>query len=175
MATLTFDRVNRLIIVAAPDTQVTVLELYDKASNYLDEPIQMDLSNFVEAGGNFDLGGGEFTGVSLRLVDWKVQFEDRAGPGVTECQVTQGDLISVDAARVRQNAIEPSAFVFAVIRLSTAPAAIQPVLSDAELTATAQAVWTMDSTQTFPADSMGTMMKGIIPMVSRAISFILGK
>lgn len=160
MATLQFDRVNRLIIVLSPDTEVSVQELYDKSADYLDEPAQMDLANFVQAAGKFNLGGGEFTGVALRLLNWKVQFEDRAGPGITQCSVTGGDLIAVDAIGDPTNAIEPSTNVFAVIRQSTAPAAIQPVLSQDDLDNVGDAVWAEDSTQAFPADSMGDFVAG---------------
>ncbi|MCP4201796.1 MAG: hypothetical protein GY769_07680 [bacterium] len=142
MATLTFDRVNRIIEVAAPDVSVTVQDLYNQIRGWEDEPRNMDLPKLCDAAGKFDLGGGEATAVSLKLIDWRVRFEARGS--FTMCQVTGGNLIAVDEHEASTDPVADSANTFVVIRQSTAPAAIQTggdLLTGADIVALAQGVW----------------------------------
>ncbi len=151
MATVTFDRTNKLIIVAAPDTSISVQELHDKIRNWEDEPRNMDVESFIQAAGKFDLGGGEATAVSLKLIVWKLKFEDRGS--FTECQVTGGNLIGEDEHGETQSPIEQSNNTFVVIRQSTAPAAIQTggdMLTSGDISNLAAGVW--DDAEVAPAD-----------------------
>lgn len=121
MPTLEFRRVERHIFVPSPDTSVTVQEIYDQSQEWLSDPENLRETVFVEAAGKFDLGGGEFTAVSLRLTnDWQLKFEDRGS--ATVCLVLGGNLIADNT--FDNNPIANSTNVFPQIRQSTAPAGI---------------------------------------------------
>lgn len=106
-----FDKLAQLIIVEAPDTEITIQELVDAIREWEDELSSMDIARVADASGKEDLGGGTLVGVTLLLIDWKIQFEARPGPAWVLCSVTGGNLVSVDDIGDSQNAIEPSAYV----------------------------------------------------------------
>jgi len=121
MPTLEFRRVDKHIVVPSPDTSVTVQEIYDQSQEWLSDQENLRETVFVEAAGKFDLGGGEFTAVSLRLLnDWQLKFEDRVSP--TVCLVLGGNLIASNT--FGNNPVANSTNVFPQIRQSTAPAGI---------------------------------------------------
>jgi len=75
---LSFDRINRVIIVPDPAVAVTIQEIHDQARRYENELPSLDLESLVRAGGKDDLGGGRYTGVTLTLInEWRLQFEAR--------------------------------------------------------------------------------------------------
>lgn len=140
MATLTFDRINRHIIIEAPATNVLVQEIYDKAQEWANRPDNLREKKVVEAVGKFDLGGGEYTGVAMRLLDWKIKFADRGSFEL--CQVSGGDTVAVDDVGALSDPIAQSVNTFVIIRQSTAPAAIATggLLNQADVDALAAGV-----------------------------------
>ena len=75
----------------------------------------MDIYKIADASGKEDLGGGLFVGITLKLINWTLKFEDRAGPTTILCDVGAGNLLgvsgSVDADNfVFVNPIEPSTY-----------------------------------------------------------------
>ena len=120
MATLSFERVDKTVTVLAPDTSVTVQELVDAIADYADEPAYLDLDMMATWDGKADLGGGEFTGITLTMInDWRIQFEARGGPTYESCQVSGGNLVAVNS--YGNNPIKPTAYTQVQIRQSQAP------------------------------------------------------
>ena len=101
-----FDRINRIIEVEAPATEVTIQELLDAIRGWEDDQGNMDINHVAEAAGKEDLGGSVFVGVTLKLLNWKVKFEERGAP--TVCDIYGGNLVSVDNYGEPMNPIEPS-------------------------------------------------------------------
>lgn len=124
MATLVFDKNNKIMTVPAPDLTITCQEIYDQCRDYEDEPINLDIPSLVTGGGKDDIGGGEFTAVTITLLDnWRLAFEERAPSGWVSCSVTGGNLVAVND--YNNNPIYPTAFTQVQIRQSTAPAALE--------------------------------------------------
>lgn len=142
------------MIVPAPETTITVQEIYDQARDYEDEPGNMDLSPLVDASGKNPLGGGEFVGITLTLInDWRLQFEARGGPDTVSCTVSGGNLIAENS--YDDNPIAPSAFTQVQIRQSASPsilnledvtAALDLMQADEELSAST-AIWRHKTTK----------------------------
>lgn len=124
MASLTFDRISKLIIVDSPASAISCQEIYDEAVDYQDEPINMDLDPLVSATGKDDLGGGEATGITLVMINgWRLQFEDRPGPDTISCVVSGGNFIAINASA--NNPIAPSTNTQVQIRQSVAPTIVE--------------------------------------------------
>lgn len=128
MPTFVFDRTDLaepVIRVLAPDTDVTVQELYDAIREYEDEPAELHLEAIMQAAGKFTVNAttGEQTGVTVRLInEWRLEFEARAGPDWVQCFVSGGNLVAVNS--FGNQAIKPSAFVSDEIRQSVSPTII---------------------------------------------------
>jgi len=93
----------RIIEVAAPSTELTVQDLYDTlrtlaADEGIDEP------EITDGSGKEDLGGGTFVGLTVKLLNAKVKFEDRASP--TDCDIFGGNLVAVDENGNSMNPIQ---------------------------------------------------------------------
>ena len=111
MPTLSFSKTDRIITVELPDTEVTVQELINAVRDWEDELVNTEVPKVADASGKDDLGGGLAVGITLKLLNWKVKFEDRSGPDWVDCSVTGGNLIAVDANNQPMNPIEPAAYV----------------------------------------------------------------
>lgn len=110
----------QIVLIKAPLTSVTNQDIWDTANDFLDAPnAPAGVSNFVFADGVVELTSG-FTDLTLTVVDWKIQFEDRAGPDLTECAVL-GNVVGRTGSQfgTPQIVIAPSDFVFARIVEST--------------------------------------------------------
>ena len=108
---LLFDKVNRIITVESPDTEITIQTLINTIRDWEDELVNLEVAKVADASGKDDLGGGLAVGTTLKLLNWKVKFEDRPGPDWVGCGVTGGNLIAVDANNAPMNPIEPSSYV----------------------------------------------------------------
>ena len=105
-AIITFDKTNRLINVGGT-TEVSIQELINAIRNFEDELVNFDIPSIASASGKESLGGDLFVGITLKLLNWKLKFEDRDPPN-TVCNVTGGNLIAVDGSGYFMNSIEPS-------------------------------------------------------------------
>jgi len=126
---ITFDKLNRLIIVAAPQTTITIQELVDairpfEAQTGSSAPGNkfniggIDFGQIGQASGKQDLGGGVLVGITLELLnDWRVKFEDRAGPSTVQCRITGGNLVATNS--YSNNPVAPSLFVFVTLTSSS--------------------------------------------------------
>lgn len=120
---ITFVIGSQIVAIGGGLTSVSNQDIFDSANNFLDEVQANQVKNFVFAGGLEALTiPGQFVGLSVTIVDWRVQFADRAGPGTEEVAVVGnlfGRVGSIGGAA--QSPIEPSAFTFVRIVESTAP------------------------------------------------------
>ena len=123
---ITFDKINRLIIVGIPDTEVTIQQLINAIRGYEEQLPNMEIASIAFASGKDDLGGGLLVGITLRLLNWKLKFQDRGGPDYILCNVSGGNLAAVNAYNVSVNPIEPSAYV-TVTKTSSTSAAISRI------------------------------------------------
>ena len=92
---LVFDFYNELIIVPAPDNTLEMQYLIDQVRDTEDElEPGIGYNQIAEAAGKFDLGGGIYTGITVKLLgNWRVKFEDRPGPTIEIMTVTGGNLV----------------------------------------------------------------------------------
>jgi hypothetical protein len=118
-----FDKVNRIIEVESPDTEVSIQTLIDSIRDYEEELYNMEIGTIATASGKEDLGGNLSVGITLKLLNWKLKFEDRSGPDYIVCNVTGGNLLAVDSNDVFVNPIEPASYV-TVTKTSAVSAAI---------------------------------------------------
>ena len=123
---ITFDKVNRLLVVGISASSATIQELINAIRDYEEQPPNMEIASIATAAGKDDLGGGLLVGITLKLLNWKLKFADRGGPTYILCDVSGGNLVAVDANNVSINPIEPSAFV-TVTRTSSVSAAISEI------------------------------------------------
>jgi len=128
---ISFDRVNKLIIVASPTTEVTVQELVNEIRDFEDEQINMDLAQIAYASGKDDLGGGDAVGITLKISDdWRVMFEARNGPEFTLCKISGGNTI---ADNVYGNSpVKASAYTAVLIAQSSSPTIAGGIESDVQ-------------------------------------------
>jgi len=125
VASFSFDRINKIVTVLAPDTQVSVQELYDACRDYEDEPRNLDLDKIVDGAGKQELGGGVKVGITITLLGWKVTFEGRAGPDWTLCEISGGNLVGYDSQTAQFYVpIEPSSYT-TIVRTSSSSATLQ--------------------------------------------------
>lgn len=136
MPTFTFDKTANIITVAEPDLTVTISELITAIRDFEDNQFGMDISKIADASGKEDLGGGVSVGLTLKLLDWKLKFADRAGPTTVLADVVGGNLIAVDANGDFVNPIEPSTFVTV-----TKTASSSATIASGDASAIADAVW----------------------------------
>ena len=94
----------RIATIAAPSTDVTIQDLYDTLASDQAQIQSTPYKIIVKGDGKADLGSGLFTVVTCKLLNTKLKFADRAGPGLTLCKVTNGNLVAVDA---NNNSIHP--------------------------------------------------------------------
>jgi len=114
-----FHPASKVIEVPAPDTEITVQDLVDQIADFLDDPQNLNITWFAEWAGKVSLGGTPelFSEIVLILTDdWRLQFEDRAGPSWVNCVVRGGTFVASNA--YDNDPIKPSAYVNAQIRQS---------------------------------------------------------
>lgn len=95
-----WDRSPRIVLVAAPSTEVIVQDLLDTLRDLEQEVRSGIYRSIVSAGGKEDLGGGVSVGVTLTLQDAQLAFEERRTK-LSTGTVTTGDtdgLILTDSA-----------------------------------------------------------------------------
>ncbi|RLI53451.1 MAG: hypothetical protein DRP09_15705, partial [Candidatus Thorarchaeota archaeon] len=91
---LSFDKVNKIIEVKQPATEVTVQDLYNKIRDWEEETNNLEVDKICDCYGKQELGGGVKVGLTLVLYDWKLKFEERTSQ--TICIVSGGNLVRYD-------------------------------------------------------------------------------
>lgn len=89
-----WDLSPRIIEIATPSCDLTVQDLYDTIRylasgwNGIDEP------EIIDASGKEILSITEAVGLTVKLLNAKVKFEDRSSP--TDCNISGGNLVALD-------------------------------------------------------------------------------
>ena len=141
---LSFDKVNKVITVLAPDTEITIQNLLDSIREYEDELTSMDIPKIVSCAGKEPLGGGVVVGLTLTLLDdWQLAFEARSGPAYIQCTVSGGNIVALNV----NGSIYPTSFTQVLITASSS--ATQADLEAIQYSSYQNAVWVdINSTQT---------------------------
>jgi hypothetical protein len=128
---LTFDFYNSIIEVPAPDTSLDIQYLINQIRDTEDELNNgLNFTQIAEAAGKFDLGGGVYTAITVKLLDnWRVRFEARSGPTTVQCSIINGNLVGGPGG----NPVAPSAFT-QVIQQSAASGVIAAPTTSSENT-----------------------------------------
>ena len=100
---LKFNFLTSIIEVPSPDTTLDIQYLLNQVRNAEDELTASGIvyneppivyNKIADAVGKDDIGGGVFTGITIRLLNnWQVQFEARPGPTYVQVSVTGGNLV----------------------------------------------------------------------------------
>jgi hypothetical protein len=111
-----FDSPSKIIEIADTETEVTIQELVNAIREYETDYIAED--QIASTSGKDELRTGLYMSIKLELLnDWRVKFEDRAGPTWTSCEVVAGNLITTNS--FGNNPIAPGAYVTATRAMST--------------------------------------------------------
>jgi len=113
-----FDPINRVITVLAPDTEVTVQDLINAIRDWEDD--HLEWGKVADASGKDTVAPGVQTAITVRLLGWRLKFEDRAEP--TVCLVRGGNLLAVDDQGNYMYPIAPANNVTVVVSQSVAAA-----------------------------------------------------
>jgi len=91
---VTFDWVNKLINILAPQTEVLIQDLINVIRNQEDELYPgISYDQIATAAGKDDLGGGITVGVTLTLINnWRLKFWEPAPPGY-QALIRGGNLV----------------------------------------------------------------------------------
>lgn len=111
----------RIIEVAAPSRELTVQDLYDTVRSLgvgaIDEP------EIVDGSGKEVLSATELVGLTVKLLNAKVKFEDRTSP--TDCDIFGGNLVALDANGVPMNPIQYAPYVTVAYAKSSSATLVQ--------------------------------------------------
>lgn len=132
MAEYAFDIPSKLVTVLAPDTDVTVQEVYDVCRDFEDLPQMMPHLPIVDAEGKTNMGGAKESVIFLFMVNgWKIKFEDRPGPSTVVCTIGDGNTFGRvgDKNSTEDYPLEPSAYVFGIVYQATTGATIETDVS----------------------------------------------
>ena len=109
----------RIITVAAPSAEITMQDLVDTCRFLESQPNTLDNLRLLDAAGKEDLGGGIKVGITVTLQNAKIAFEARSGPTYIQCNISGGNLVSVDTVGSSISPIEPTAFTQVVLANSS--------------------------------------------------------
>ena len=118
------DQATHIILVEEPVTEVTIQELINAIRDWEDELPNMNCPKVADASGKEDLGGGLQVGITLKLFNWKLKFEDRTAPNYIVCTVKGGNLVAVDQYDDSMSPIEPSSYVTVTMAIAVSAALI---------------------------------------------------
>lgn len=125
---LVFDFYNSIIEVPAPDTTLDLQYLINQIRDREDElDLGINYSKIADASGKDSLGSGVSTAITVRLLDnWRVRFEERAGPSTEQCTISGGNLVGGPGG----NPVAASAYTQVIQQSSAAGVIAQPDTSN---------------------------------------------
>ena len=118
--TINWSASPRIIEIAkngAESTILTIQDLYDTLRDKASQDLAMGYMEIVDGSGKEDLGGEILVGLTLKLLNAKVKFENRISP--TICTVRGGNLVAIDENGYTMSPIEPSTNVTVIISQSS--------------------------------------------------------
>ena len=160
----------RIITVLAPSVSITVQDLLDTCREAEDDLINMTYPPLATASGKDDLGGGDLTGITVKLLDALLAFEARPGPTFVKCVVGSGNLVAVDSSGVGVDPIENTAYTQVKVTLSVS-AALIPGSSGATPSDIADAVWNTNKSAHITPGTLGNDLATKKDVISTAVIF----
>ena len=127
MATLSIDpQVSpRIITIASPATEITVQEIVDWCRQWEDSVEGHTFDRLINANGKQVLTTTKSVGITATLLDAQIKWQDRAGPTLTRCTITDGNLLAVDSVGSDIDVVKESNYVFPVLELDTSAAIVE--------------------------------------------------
>ena len=125
----------RLLIVAAPDTEITVQEIIDQVRDWEDGEEGMAYPYIISAAGKENLGGGVTVGITCTLQNARIAFEARTTPTETGTATTAdgtGLVLTDNTATFVSNGVTVGAHV--VNKATGASGSVVSVDSETQLT-----------------------------------------
>lgn len=113
----------RIIEVAAPSTELTIQDLYDTLRSLGGEAI--DEPEIIDGSGKEVLSATELVGLTVKLLNAKVKFEDRTSP--TDCDISGGNLVALDGNGAPMNPIQYAPYVTVTYAKSSSATLVQAV------------------------------------------------
>jgi len=98
----------RIIEIAAPSDKITVQDLYDTLRYLGADFIAINEDEIVDASGKEVLSAILLIGLTVKLINAKVKFENRTSPPCVLCDIFGGNLVAVDEYDNPMNPVEPS-------------------------------------------------------------------
>lgn len=164
MATLTFDRVVKNIIVGAGDTTLEIQELYDKIRDYEDEPGNLDLKQIISAGGKEPLGGTVFVGITASLLDgWQVLFTTLS----QDTRLDGGNIVAFDEIGDQQPPLANSNIVTIAASSSATIVTTGSGVLPGDIDAIADAVWDEQTSAHTISGSFGEFVQNTLLTVAK--------
>lgn len=111
----------RIIEVAAPSVMLTIQDLYDTLRSLGVEAI--DEPEIIDGSGKEVLSATELVGLTVKLLNAKVKFEDRASP--TDCNISGGNLVALDGNGAPMNPIQYAPYVTVTYAKSSSATLVQ--------------------------------------------------
>jgi len=116
----------RIIEVAkngTESTQLTIQDLYDTIRHLSAQPEAIDKPEIIDGSGKEELGGGVLVGLTIKLFNARVKFEDRSSP--TICDISGGNLVAVDENGDIMNPIQYATNITVTYAQSSSATAIE--------------------------------------------------
>lgn len=123
--TVNWDLSPRIITIPAPLDEITIEDLNDTLQDIEDSEEGITFKTLREISGKEQLASNVFVGLTCKLLNAKIEFEDRSGTNWIVCNVYGGNLVAVDANGVSMNPIEPSDYITVTKTSSTSASIIQ--------------------------------------------------
>ena len=117
------------IITVLGATSITIQNLVNQIMDWEDEPWALTFERIIQPSGKQDLGGGTLVGITARLLNAKVRFEDQGVP--TICTISGGNLAAIDAFGASMSPIEPCGNCTVILAQSSSATMIQDADIDA--------------------------------------------
>lgn len=150
---VSFNKSTKIITVLDPATTITIQDLHDEIRLYEELTNNLEISQIANASGKQDLGGGVRVGITLELInDWRLAFEERAGPDTALCTVSGGNLVATNS--YGNTAIYPTAYTQVIISQSSS-ATISDTTSTT--TATTNIMYMLESMRTGGHATVGSI------------------
>jgi len=126
MATITVDPdvTPRIVTVDLPDVTIGIQELHDLIRQWEHLSVNLSYDKIINAGGKEALGGGNFVGITMTMLNAQLAFAAQPGPSFVQCIVSGGNLVAVDGASLPISAISTTAFTQVIIAQSSSPTLI---------------------------------------------------
>jgi hypothetical protein len=138
MATLTFNRVAKNIIVGAGDLILGIQELYDKVRDFEHEPANLDMAQIISAGGKEPLGGSVTVGITATLLDgWQVLFTTTS----QDTRLGGGNIVALDEFGADQSPLANTNIVTIAASSSATIVQTGSGVLPGDITDIADAVW----------------------------------